>query len=269
MTYVDFDGITVIESLEPHETQTGTQLHQHLQQHPNAGSVTLSHHRVSSTAGFFTVLDGIRLAATSSEVAPILHLEIHGRKQGLDLNNGETVSWEDFADRCRDINIALKNHLVITLAVCKGAYAERGANPRFRAPYFGIIASFDTEYAPSLASGFQAFYDELLTSQDFNIAHADLQRHLPRFRLLDSTGLFLRTYATYRKNGLTPDALQERVSDIATFVGNLLPEQFVKDYARRELLDDSKRQEELWRNFVMADLDEANEKRCPLPPENT
>ncbi len=266
MTYVDFDGIAIIESLDPAERQTGTALYQHLQTHQNAGKIILSHHPVMSRAGFFNVLDGIQRTITAGGRAPLLHLELHGNRQGLFINNGETVSWEDFAECCRDINIALKNHLVVTLAVCKGAYAESGANPQWRTPYFGIIGSFDTEYAPSLATGFQAFYDELLTQQDFNIAHANLQKHLPRFELIDAAGLFVRVYEKYRNTQLSLGAIQERIDNVTLQAPSGLNQQVVRDDALNGIIQgDWNNRVEFWRSFVMADLDPRNATRCPLP----
>lgn len=267
MTYVDFTGVLIIESLESPEPQTGTALFQHLQAHPNLGAAPLDHQDAGSSTEFLAILDRVRRAAERTGGAPLLHLEVHGNKGGLGLSGGDEITWREFADACRDINIVVKGHLVVTLAVCYGAYAISGVEPMWRAPFFGLIGSFDTEYARSLAPGFEAFYDALLTSQDFNIAHADLSVHLPRFRLLDSTGLFIRTYDIYRVGHLTDDAVEARTLGMLPFAPPGMPEQEARQRIRAALVnDDAKRRAELWENFVMADIDPMNAIRCPLSP---
>ena len=118
---INFNRIYIIESLQPGERQTGTELHNDLLrweslQHPDFESILKN---PVTHDDFLNLLDEIYGKCTNDGIAPILHFEIHGAadQSGLVLTSHELVRWEELSDKLRPINHFLKNGLFITMGV--------------------------------------------------------------------------------------------------------------------------------------------------------
>jgi len=269
MAFVDFNALTLIESLRPGERTTGTELYNALRS-VKGFPVDLFFVTMTKKQEFLDHLKMVQHEARTLDHWPILHVEIHGNQNGLGFTNGSFLTWDELVTELRATNVALKNHLVITLAVCKGAYILRTIQPQEPSPFFGIIGSFDEEDDIGLRAGFGAFYQSLFATLNFNQAHAALRTHLPTFRMLTASDLFRRAYDHYRKTDLTPDAVEKRINAIVTATQDAVPTADARKYARQQLIEeDENRRQEWWRRFVMADLDPRNATRCPLPPSTT
>jgi hypothetical protein len=65
-----------------------------------------------------------RASASDGRRVPIIHLEIHGDsdRQGLVMASGEFLPWARIASALRELNIVVRNSIVLVLGVCSGAF---------------------------------------------------------------------------------------------------------------------------------------------------
>jgi len=158
--------LIIIESLNPTEKQTGTILHEETIkykkfQEPNLSSTLI---KVGSKIDFISCLKQIHKRIKIERLFPILHLETHGSEDGLHLANRDLLTWEDFFDETRSINILLKNSLMINLAMCQGISLIAKVDPMKRAPFRAIIGTLSTISESKLLEAFEIFYTSFFFS---------------------------------------------------------------------------------------------------------
>ena len=125
-TTCQFNKIFVIQSLRDGELQTGERLVQaELGPRIQALGLGLCYVKVADRASFMIAMDVIwkECAETTPRSYPILHLDAHGKtdKSGIAmLPSGETVTWGEFAAKCRCINVECHNNLLVASGLCFG-----------------------------------------------------------------------------------------------------------------------------------------------------
>jgi hypothetical protein len=147
----------------------------------------------------------------------MLHLEIHGHinREGLVLASGEFLSWLDIAPHIRELNVAVRNSIVLVLGVCSGAFAlTAAANSPFEpSPFYGLVGPDRPIPGALLPDGFEAFYSTLLDTRDFVPAVDILRRFLPEYGGYDTATLFQMGWLKYIE-ACYGDALATRVDRI-------------------------------------------------------
>ena len=157
------------------------------------------------------------MAEAEAGGSPILHLECHGGKQGIELASGETLGWEWVKSAITPINVASKMNLLVTLAACWGAWLCSVAHPPGRAPFTVLVAPADEIGQGYVEISYTAFYEELLAS--FNVGHALVRMNAENGGLPFNHGLttareiFEQGYARYKQDGLTEGALRNFEDD--------------------------------------------------------
>lgn len=148
--------------------------------------------------------------------SPIIHLEVHGEKlkRGLVLTSGELVTWEELYQNLVDINIAIKNELFITMAVCFGNFWLSSAFLNRPAAFRGIVGSFYELMESDLVIRYEAFYQELFNSFDFNRAYDALKNSNPGlpndYRCYSAEEIFALAFRDYEINYCSQKALRKR-----------------------------------------------------------
>jgi hypothetical protein len=164
---ISYNNVVVIQSLRIGDRPTGKELYDNIIRRYCDLKETIAYYReVGCKSEFDTVLSNLVRAVKNHNNLPILHLEIHGGKVGLELSNGELVSWEELASYLREINIVLKNNLLVTLAVCKGIMLYQAADFYQPAPFWGIIGPKHKVGDTTLLTDFTEFYSLLLRHSD-------------------------------------------------------------------------------------------------------
>jgi hypothetical protein len=135
-----------------------------------------------NTFSFFEVLEKIRYEATNG-VFPIVHIEAHGSKDGLEVASGDFVEWEAFRKSLTEINISCQNNLTVIMAACEGIYLFQIVQPIHRAPFCVLIGPKRKVTAGELEKDYSSFYSELLESFDGNKALDKLNSNSPDGRL--------------------------------------------------------------------------------------
>lgn len=133
-----FNRIAVIQSLAEDELHTGKMLYEDINSHNFAHDIGLDIrlYNVETKKELFDLLSRLTDEARTSDLFPILHVEIHGSsdKTGLVLSSGDFVSWQELKNPFIKLNIETKNNLFIVLAACYGAYLIEIILPTDRTP---------------------------------------------------------------------------------------------------------------------------------------
>ena len=75
----------------------------------------------------------------------------------------------------RNLNIKSKNNLFISLATCYGGHLLKIYKPWETCPFFGYIGPSELVYNLDLEASYSAFFETLLTENDFSKAIEKLQ----------------------------------------------------------------------------------------------
>jgi hypothetical protein len=90
---------------------------------------------------------------------PLIHIETHGRSDGLELANG-FLSWFALKEILREINILCRLNLLLVISACHGENFVRVVRLSERSPVWGCLGPRTTISAGKLLDGFQAFYKD-------------------------------------------------------------------------------------------------------------
>jgi hypothetical protein len=270
---ININLLAIVESLRPDEVHTGTELADYLRRKPLPIAVELF--QPITRDDFVETLNELAERTAAGACSPLVHIEAHGDRTGIETTSGDEVGWQSVGDTLRIINIPMRNSLVVTTAICHGAYVSVAAalNPSKPAPFCGIIGPGTTVLAEHLEKGFRAFFGELLESGDFVTALHELQtRNLPTYRALDMADLFRQGWAAYLKTTVGP-VLEERiVKNVARLRRDEIERRGGRERAltmeRERLTNYADRRDQRWRTFIMADLYPENLARfAPLEPD--
>lgn len=218
MVEIHFTRIYIIESLQPGDNLTGIDLYNNLLQyqtiHYSEFEAILKSPRDKNE--WNQLFNEIYADCETGRNAPILHFEVHGSvdKDGLVLTSRELILWEELYADLVKINIAIKNELFITMAVCHGNYLLRTAQINRPTAFRGMIGSFEEIYECDLVIRYEEFYTELFESLDINKAYDRLLKAnhiLPNsYKCYGAEYVFARVCLDYAKTQLTEEALNKR-----------------------------------------------------------
>jgi hypothetical protein len=220
MKPLDFNKIYVIESLCKGETKTGQFLFndtikRRLEQKGLINNCELI--TPTSKEEFLSAFEHIKQEVFNNHVNPIIHLELHGSEDGLQLNNDDIILWNELQFRLIELNVLSECNLFVTLASCYGGYIYTVIRPNFRIPFWGFVGPFEIVYSDEILLNFTAFYDEFLQSLDFNLAVDALNKANPnnqsKFRFQNTEYIFNVAYHNYEVKYLTPEVVEQRLNN--------------------------------------------------------
>lgn len=261
---IHFDRIYIIESLQPGETLTGTNLHTSLLRdkssiHPDFESVLRNPADKSEWNQLFAeIAEDCRRNGHS----PIIHFEVHGdsMKRGLVLTSKELVTWEELYQNLAPINLAIRNELFVTMAVCFGNFWLSSAVLNRPAAFRGMVGSFHKLYEDDLIIRFDAFYRELFSSFDLNKAYDALKRANPslpdHYGCYSAEEIFALAFTGYEKSYCSPESLKARADAAIAANGNMNRRerrQFERSFIKEELKKHEPYFRHCYQTFFMLD----------------
>jgi hypothetical protein len=170
-----FNAFYVITSLPKNEDEKTKALYSKIEEHCKKMNIECAYQEVIDKEHLILVLEHI-LKRTSHTI-PILHLAIHGDKNGLKLLN-DSISWNELAPYLSEINKRTKNNLMITLAVCCGAFIiELFEINTERAPFHIVFGPTAIINANLIDDIFTLFYETLFDSKDIKKAYDSIFEH--------------------------------------------------------------------------------------------
>jgi hypothetical protein len=167
-----FNKIYVIQSIPDKEKQTGTELYDDIISRrawtdPNLATELVE---VRSRGDFFNLLEHIKEETKAKKILPFIHFETHGTEEGISLNSDEVVNFSEFIPTIREINIYSGNNLFISVGACWGGKIQFETDLTKPCPFRGFIGPMDKIFPNDIVISFTSFFDELLTSHDFEKA---------------------------------------------------------------------------------------------------
>ncbi|MGV1013020.1 MAG: hypothetical protein ACOYBS_11285 [Flavobacterium sp.] len=262
MKPLEYNKVFVIESLhEEDKPKTGQLLFNDIikRRHENSELIL-----VNSKAEFFGAFDKVRDETINKLVNPIIHLELHGSKTGLEINDRTSITWEELQFRLSELNFICGGNLFITLATCYGGFIHKAIKPNLRAPFWGFVGAFEEVFYPEILSNFNAFYDEFLQSQDLKQAVIRLNKanenQKSPFQFQNTEYAFKIAYENYEKKYLTPEMVEKRLGQ-GLIEARKFPElsswkdESVKNMLKFYMVDSNDLlKEDMMRNFFMWDV---------------
>ena len=232
-TIINMNSLVVMESLGDQELHTGTWLVEDLAAEMREAELALGMATVRDRRQFFGTMERLRTDADELGRKYILQIDAHGdRHAGLLLKpSGQVVSWREFVDACREVNMATLNNLVVVLACCDGFHSVLNVSIRDLTPFCTLVGPSAVITAGAVQSTLSSFYRKLVATNDYSAALDELA---PHFDVFHSERILVSAYLGYIKSQCKGRGRRERVDRLLT---EILDRQPLADLsvARRQL----------------------------------
>jgi len=162
-------GIIVIQSLSEEDKKTGDELERDVLRYKELlhDNSFVRLFNVENLSDFERIINQIIDTTTRGEIFT-LHFETHGSRYGIQLASGEFITWMQFYDCIRPINIKLNNLLLIVMASCFGASLISYLDPMKRAPFLAFVGARRILAEEEVRRAFSAFYQEYTNPLDID-----------------------------------------------------------------------------------------------------
>ena len=273
---VHFDSVYVVESLRPGDRTTGSNLVDNVLRPLTEKDDHLGVHRLSPRTRdeLLRNLDEVAQECRRLGSSPILHIETHGDKGGIQVANNELLSWEELKGPLSQINEVSRLNLLVVMVACKGGNLVRVVEPTDRAPVWGIVGPAKDVFEDEIEGDFGAFYGELLASLDGTAALKKLNGCLTgaewRYSFIPARFFFRYVYFNYLQELGTSEALAQREECIVSGLKSVgcAPtedeERILRSWLASRLRDHESHFERIRRHFFMIDVFPDNDSRFPL-----
>ncbi len=174
MSSFKFSKVAIIQSLDPGEFATGTELGKSIEglrdDHADVPDVELIN--VVGRKEFLQAISKLTAEVEQQDAVPILQIEMHGweDKSGLAFPDDSTLRWQDLSDPLARLNRATDFNLLVCMSACFGGHSLSFVRPNGPSPCFGLIGPTHTVSPSELLGGFRSFYRELIVTRDVNAA---------------------------------------------------------------------------------------------------
>lgn len=211
-----FAKIVVIESIPDGQFPSGTALYGQIEAQLKhyERPITCQYFAVKSRKEFRRAIDKVRKAAREEGRIPLLHIECHGNDDGLELLNGDRISWPLLCEILYPVNRLTGLNLFVCISACFGAFLLKEYMILNPAPFFGLLSATEEQGPEELFRGFSAFYRVLIETLDGDRATAAVKEGAPKFYLTDALGHFVRSYRAYLANYCTDEKYWERAEKV-------------------------------------------------------
>ena len=261
--------IYVIESLRDNDNKTGTKLYNNILS--QSWCISSKLYIVEDKKGWDDAINLIKEDCSTIGVSPIIHLEIHGSELGIGFADGSFISWEDVGWDFKKINKLCCCNLLVTLAVCHGAWLVKAFSTITELPFCGLIGSQEAIYESDLVSRFTAFYQELSTNNNLQEAINQLKstgNPNAKYEVITAEEIFVNAYQGYIEKMCTPEALRQRAIETAKYVNiknNQQLECFISQFIRIEKGTRLVKMQEFARSYFLLDKFPNNAKKFSIP----
>ena len=199
---VRFNKVCILQSLDEAERQTGDEIYSLIKYTSLKYPIFYTLVHLDSSRDLFSALQNIKLQTTQEKVIPYIHFEIHGTKEGFQMNNNDVVRWEQLKHPLLEINKLTGNNLFVSLATCFGAYLFKILNLREPCPFYGYICPDHEVGNVKVEADFSIFFETLLVEKSFDRAIETLlystPDRSPNYSYLNCYGLFDMMAEKYR-----------------------------------------------------------------------
>lgn len=208
-----FNQILIVDSIPAGERNTARELHQDvgLRAQVFGPAPNVLYRRVDSSAEFLELLSDLKEAALSAGDIPVLHIECHGSRGGLQFSDGSFVTWADLKAPLTSLNVATRMNLLVVVSACEGSALTYTLGLVDRAPLHGLIGPVRTVVPEELMRAYLALYETLMRTRSARQA-VDAMRHASpdTFVYRAAEWLFQYVWDKYQATYETNEARLER-----------------------------------------------------------
>lgn len=172
-------GIVVLQSIPKVERQTGTELYNDILRYKSIhdDKIFVKLIDVINKNDFMLAISNILSELREGDLMT-LHFEVHGSTKGVVLASGEIITWKEFYDSIRPINIEIGHLLLVVMSMCFSIAMISEISLEQRAPYRAFICTTREMYPNELYEGFLSFYDKFFNLLDVSNAMKALQKEI-------------------------------------------------------------------------------------------
>ena len=122
--------VHIVEWLNDQDRKTGREIFDEIEPLGKASDppVEAAYHPIATAGQLLGLLHALEEEYQRERGTPLLHLETHGAKEGIEAR-GETVSWGALAAALVPLNRLTGLNLVVLLAACEGFYGTAMLRP--------------------------------------------------------------------------------------------------------------------------------------------
>jgi hypothetical protein len=160
-----FNKIYIIQSLREGDRLTGQELFDDIISRRTSSSMVAEIKNIASKADLVAYFRFI-YQSVNGNLLPFIHFETHGFKDGLVLSGGEEISWKELVPYFRQINIATKNNLFISVAACQGGNIQFCVKITEPSPFRGFIGPMEEVGEYDILNSYSEFFNVLLLEND-------------------------------------------------------------------------------------------------------
>lgn len=275
MTYFNFNTLYIIESLRPNEKKTGQSLYEDMKNYEFVhDKLTVQLCIVNNVEDWNDLMQNIRFECETKGTLPIIHLEVHGSEDVIQFTNGSTLGRDYVIEQLRQINIATKCNLFVTLAVCKGLYMLLETHIDKEMPFCGVVGPFEKIMSGDILLRYYEFYKTFFETFDVTQAFIALTKandNLPQqYRYIHISELFYKVYSNYIQKGCNNEGMKNRALEAAEQNNFILRNRKGKRKFQRDFVNDEKRNREKFyrehsNTFFMLEQCPDNKERFEVP----
>lgn len=220
-----FNKIYVLDApARPGESKSAAELYTWLKNRAEQAGVLAERITVTSKKNLVKRLHELGDEAEQGRIVPLLHFEAHGEMTGMVIRPGELIEWSSLLNLTRRINVATRNNLLLSFAVCSAGFLYPEIDIRKPAPFHGFVSSIHDLHFGAMEVGYNAFFDTMLRTNSMNKAldmlnadYADerkedlIEGQVFDFKLAEL--FFENTWSLYREEWDTEERRNARITN--------------------------------------------------------
>ncbi|MCA0325860.1 MAG: hypothetical protein LCH89_09695 [Proteobacteria bacterium] len=210
----NFNQILIVDSLPDGQLNTAARLFADARDWAQAiGEVPqIANVRIPSSAAFLGLLGQLARQAARDAYVPLLHIECHGREEGLEFADGSGLTWDEMKPAFVALNVATRLNLIAVIAACHGGAIASFVRAEHRAPFWAFLAPKRQISVGDLEAALSAFYQTLLMTRSSERAMDALRatRAGQEFWQLSAQTIYRLIVEAYAERYLTVEAVQQQ-----------------------------------------------------------
>jgi len=214
-TEITYNAIFVISSLAAHQKGTTKRLLEDLEDYAKTHDIFLFGAEPQSADDFRAQISGI-ITRMPPGIGALLHLDMHGSvKDGMHIAaSNEFISWAELSRLCEQVNVHMRNNLVLLLPVCYGQEMLRHVDVLGHAPFNLFIGSEAELDAGFIADKFMPFYRS--TVEGGNISAAFTEHLSTKMIMTSSEKIFFVGIGRYFRHRCLGQGGKQRREELLT-----------------------------------------------------
>jgi hypothetical protein len=152
--------VHIIESPSPDDLLNGRTEGRVLNEILNLANIPHCYNLATTKQTLYTALEArLNEASKKFQKYPILHLSMHGNKNGISLTDNTFLPWADLQAMLTPLNNFLKGELLICISSCFGSYGcEMAMNEDKDEPFWALVGNNYTVSWEDAAVAYVTFY---------------------------------------------------------------------------------------------------------------